>query len=1308
MNKNQEERGRIRYGVHHTHTHYSLFDSALKPDDLVKEAARLGAPAITLTDHGLVAGVVEFMDSCKEHGVKGIPGVEVYFQEDGDLQSRTHLVLLAKSDIGYRAINKIVTESNRRIVNGMPRVNIDILKKYVGIGGIGHDQVIATSACVGGILAELEFKPMQIEKELEKVEEKQRLIQSPFSMEYSENKKREEDLTVHLISLREKRDELSKLSKRSYKRKEQSLKALEGTDIYDEMKSELDKEKKESEIATKEVEKIREIIKKATKQLSGLRTSNRKAKEGHAKWYDLEKERNMLENSKRSPDHWHNQTKKRAKEFEALFGKGNFYIELQYHGIDIEFGIMPKLALIAEELDIPVVAANDVHTATNSKEDLKARQIMRSLRFNKWEESRIGDDQLYIKTDEELAKALGLILRPETVKKAMFGIKDIVEKCNVEFKKENHFPVYKSDNKNENAVTRLRRLSEDGIDWRYTNRVGWTKAHEERMNYELEVITDLGYCDYLCIVEDFLRYGRTLGTDNPEEVGLGVGPGRGSAAGSLVCYLTGITGIDPMKYGLIFERFLNKERVSMPDIDSDFITTTRESVIDYVRDKYGVNAVCNIMTKGTQAVKGSIRNCARMLGGELYGDNDVFLSLGNQISKSVPAVVGIKFSDCIDMLEDKFSDNPQALEILKNAQLVNGTITNYSTHAAGVIISDNDDISDYTALMYDTKNSLWKTQLDMNQAEANGLLKMDFLGLNNLDIITETLRLIKRRTGKSIDIEKIPFEKDVITNIYGKGHTNAIFQFESGGMKQMLKEFRPETIDDIILLVAAYRPGPMQFLPEIMATKHGKMKPDYIIPEMENVLGVTYGKPIYQEQVMEIFNKFAGFSLGESDIIRRYMSKKNVTKFMSYKEKFINGLVDHGAKEDKAEVFWEELVEFSRYAFNKSHACAYAYVSYYTAYLKHYYPTEFLCSTMSMVPLERIPSIMSDCKRLGIEVLPPDINESEIGFSVKGDTVLFGLGSVKNVGAGAKLAIEARNDERFKSIPDFIMRGHLKKDATESLISAGAFDKFHSNRKAMLIAIPEYLKLLKKIKDKNKIIAEESDSQNPNIKRAERARKALDMYTEDLYNEEIPKGVTEIKKDRLEEEKELLGVYVSDHPLNDYPAPKEVGCVPIDELTPQYGVKIFGLIDEVRYANRKSDGKQMAFFNFVDPTGEIEVCCFTESFKAHGDKIKSGNVVKITGNCNEEEAFGDDSETVLKIVLKNIQIAKPAKPKVYILVNNMIEWAESKLPELKPYLSTDGHPVVVHDIMMNEISETNLLVSGEYVKQGKGARFLGL
>lgn len=1295
MNRNK---GQIRYGVHHTHTYYSLHDSALSAECLVETAAKLGAPAISLTDHGLVTGVEDFMSACKKHGIKGVPGVEVYFEEDDNLSIRTHLILLAKNDIGYKAINKIVTASNRRLKSGFPRVNLEILKKYAGPGSEGHDHVIATSACVGGVLAELLLKPFQVKNELEKVKVRQSKLSSPFASSYKEDLEKEKRLDALLIEKRKERDELNKLSKRSLVKKEKTLAALEGMEGYEEMKAELEKEKAEIAQAGEDLLVIREQIKLITKEVRKLKDKNKKAKEDHEQWLILEKEKKALEEATKTEFHWREEAKKRALEFEALFGKGNFYIELQYHGIDIEFTVMPQLALIAEELDIPLVAANDVHTATNSEVDLKSRQIMRSLRFNKWEERNVGDDQLYVKTDEELEKSLSQILRPETVKKAMDGIGEMFSKCNVEIKQENHYPIFKSEIKGEDAVARLRRLCIEGIEWRYPKREGWTKEHEERMEYELSIITELGFCDYLCIVEDFLRYGRKLGTANEEGVGLGVGPGRGSAAGSLVCYLTGITGIDPMKYGLIFERFLNKERVSMPDIDSDFKTDIRDTVIEYVEEKYGRDAVCSIMTRGTQAVKGSIRNCARLLGSEKYGDTKVFLSLGDQICKSVPGDIGIKFSDCIDVLEEKYKDNPNAMEILKNAQLVEGTVTNYGLHAAGIIISDNDDISDYVALMYDTKRGRWKTQLDMIQAEEKGLLKMDFLGLKNLDIITETLRLVKRRTGKSIDIEKIPIEREVITNIYAKGYTNSVFQFESGGMKQMLKEFQPETIDDIILLVAAYRPGPMQFLPEIIATKHGKMKPNYVIPEMDTVLGVTYGKPIYQEQVMEIFNKFAGFSLGESDIIRRYMSKKKIDKFMAYKDKFIDGLIDHGAKKEDAEKFWEELVEFSRYAFNKSHACAYAFVSYYTAYLKHHYPTEYLCAVMSMTPLEKIPSVMADCKRLGIQILPPDVNESGVGFTIKNKAIIFGLGGVKNVGAGAEAIIEARKDGKFTSFADFVYRGHVKKDVTESLIMAGALDQFHSNRKAMLLALPEYTKILKKIKDKKKVIEEENKSDNPNVKRIKRAERALLMYEEDFSNEEIPEGIAENTTIRLEEEKELLGVYVSAHPLDNYPEPKLMDAIPIDELVPAYSTKIFGVIDEVRYANRKSDGAQMAFFTLEDITGTIEVSCFTEAYKRCGDKIKPGNIVRVTGRCNEEEVFGDDTETELKIVLKEIEVAKPMKAPVRILVNSMVEWAEQIHEVIKPYICADGHPIIIHDMMMNEIRRTNLLINEDGVE----------
>lgn len=1308
------ENKKIVNGIFHVHTDNSTKDSALTIDRLIERCKELGVTAVTLTDHGVMTGIYEFLKKCKEAGIKGVPGVEAYVKGMGPVLSRVHMILVAKDAEGLKAINKAVSESYnpQNMEDGFPLMNIDILKKFMGPGSPGYGHVFATSACVAGPLAQILLNNMYVEKEVLKRIEKQKGYENPESPEYKILLKQQEDILQKLETLTAERDALNVLSKKAFFKKEKTVKALEGTDLYAQAKAELDAEILESKTATEKLAAVREEISKISKEKTRLNGLIKDSERDHEKWNVLQREIEELKGTLRPDDALFGDAKKLALQLSALFGAGNFYIELQYHGIDTEAKVMPKLVKLADELNLPVVAANDVHTATNSEEDLLARQLMRSQRYNKWEERKIGDDQLYIKTDEELAKMLEKILPSDTVAKAMKGIGTILEACKYDPGKPEHYPVFKSDN-GEDADLRLRRLAFEGIKKRYPNPGDWTQEHLNRLEYELETISSMGYSDYHCIVEDFIRYGKKIVLDNPEGVGLGVGPGRGSAAGSLVCYLIGITAIDPMKYGLLFERFLNKDRVSMPDIDTDYHTQFRGKVMEYARTKYGKNAVCNIVTKSRQGVKGSIRNRARLLGSERYDDTTVYQELGDTIAKAVPNIPGITFDKCYDDLMAKFKGNADAKKIIDEARLIEGVTITYGMHAAGVIISDNDDVSEYVPLMYDANNDAMKCQCDMTEAEENGLLKMDFLGLKNLDIITSALRKIKRRHGISIDAERLPFEDKVFSEIFAKGYTNAVFQFESGGMKQMLRDFKPDKFEDLILLVAAYRPGPLQFIPSIIAVKHGRKLPEYAVPEMDEILGVTYGYPIYQEQVMQIFNRFAGFTLGESDIIRRYMSKKKTEKFIQYKDRFIEGMIKSGALKEKAEALWDQLVDFSKYAFNKSHAAAYAYLAYITAWLKYHYPVEYLSSVMDLIPsdkmADKMPGLISDCKRAGIRVLQPDINRSEIGFSIQGNDILFGLSSVKNVGASAEQIVSLREDVgRFTSFTDFLVNGHVKKDVTESLIKAGAFDNFCNNRQALLAVFNSAQDLLKKLANKRKITLKEGDA-----KKGKNAQESVNKLIADIAAMKPAEEYPEDKLIRLNEEKELLGVYVSAHPMDEYKSPKEMGCTPIEDIAKCDKVKIMGLITNLRLTQRKSDGAPMAFFTLEDLTGNIEVNCFSQSFASYGSLVgEEGKVVLLEGKVVEEEAYtssnddvdntdGNDTiETVLKFNMYSAKPIEPEMPKIRLWVKHLIEWDEILQHKVRAYRTGKGNPLIIYDAMMGEYRETDWRVSPDILKSG--------
>lgn len=1304
----------IERGIIHCHTQYSQFDSAVTVKALLDKASALGAPAVMISDHGSGMGFEEARNlSGKYKNLKIIYAVEFYVNYE-PLKKRTHLIVAAKTLQGYKGIIKLLTKSNHNIDSkGMPIVNFEDLEEFFGQGKEYEDSVLVTSACMGGVIATPLLSNFYLEKEIEKLERKKDGLPSPNSPTYLAKKEKEKKLEKEIEDLSSLITVLTSLSKKPYKKRQNALKKLEGDPSYIEIRDALEKEIKESEDAAMLLPYKKKEREEKKSEWKKIRDENKKLEESHSKFLFLESEIKEKEEQKKPSEVLYEIAKEEAKKYLTLF-KNNFYAELQNHRIPEEKYVMPLVSAIASELNIPVIAANDCHMLTNSEEELKTRQIMRSLRYNKWEIMDESDRELYVKTDAELYSILCEILPEKTAEEAMINVADFVSKCNVEHEKGFHYPVFKSEIEGETAGERLRRLSEAGIEKRYPGGKGWTQEHRDRLEYELDVIHKLGYDDYLNIVEDFLTYGRIIGKFDPRHpdpritdenrfdmdflrsiskdcVGYGIGPGRGSGVGSLVDYLIGITGVDPIKYGLIFERFLNTERVSPPDIDSDVKSDIRDDVIRYIEWKYGgTDAVCGIMTKNTQQAKAAIRNCARLLGSELYDDSKAFYDLGDQICKAVPPELGIALSDCEKELREKFKDNECALKIIDNAKLVEGTLTNIGVHAAGVVIADNGDISSYVPLMYVSGKDRFVTACDKVEVEKKNLLKMDVLGLKNLKIITDTLQMIKRKTGKIIDMEADVdvYDAEVYKNIFASGNTDSVFQFESDGMKNLLKQFKPEKMEHLTLLNALYRPGPIQYIDPILEVKNGKKKPDYVIPEMEKVLGETFGFPVYQEQVIKIFNLFAGFSLGEADIIRRAMAKKHLEELVVYKDKFLDGLCERGAERERAEKFWDELLEFSKYAFNKSHSCAYSHMAYYTAYLKHYYPREYLAAVMNTTSFDKIGNIVAECRRENINVKQVDINVSEEIFSVSDNSIIYGMGLVKEVGSSARAIISERDrNGPFASLLDFILRTRTDKTAIESLIAAGAFDCFCKNRTALFDILPQYLAILQKLKAQEKKLTEAESE------KAENARKKIQDFVEDMKCLEINSSESENFKKKLEQEKEVTSCYLSAHPLDFYDFENE-DATEISSLRPSKRTAAIGAISNLRITNRKSDGKEMAFFVIEDRTGTIDVCCFADSYSEFSELLEDGNVVKITGTVNKEyRGEGDDEEAVLKLNVKEISCIREKSEKVCIEVSSIVDWVERVHNIAVRYQDENGLSLIVLDKSNSEFRKSTLQVS---------------
>lgn len=1344
----------FKYGVEHVHSDNSVFDSSNTIFKIINFCKENNIKNITLTDHGVMTGIDDFMYACKDADINGIPGCEMYIKNANDLKY-SHILVIAKNMKGYKELCLAVTESNKTIENGIPVIDKKVFSSFFSNNG---ENVIVTSACVGGIFATILNKNIEIEEKIKNIENATKGLKTPEDKDYIKICEELKQIEDSIKSLKDKKTVLKKNSSKTFKKEENALKKLTGNE-YDVAYSLLTKKKEDAK-------KDKLLIPTIENEINAL-TTKKTLKNNIRK--DYENEINRYKTASQQIEYLKKQIKKdlvyEVKKEAEWYKKNfvNFYMEMQYHHIPLEKQVMPVLANIAKELNIPVIASNDVHLIT--KEDAEARDLLKYLRFNKdYSEPSIGEDELYFKNDYELASVLSEILPDDVVNEAMSNLK-ILSECKVEFTFEKHYPVF---DKKKDSNKLLREFCYKNIEWRYPDRNDFDKTRQERLEYELGVITKMGYSDYFLIVQDFLDYGRQLGfvsdnkinespldldelkkwvKDNNWNVGVGIGPGRGSAVGSIVSYLLGITDIDPITYDLLFERFLNTERVSMPDIDSDFKTNIRDRVIEYVKAKYGYEAVCCIITKGTQAVKGSIRNAARFLGAKKYGNKDELLSIGDKIAKAVPNTPGIKFKDedCKKSLEPFIDEDEK--DIIRLAKLVEGTITSYGMHAAGVIISDNNDVKQYTPLRWNNKKKRWTTQCDKEQAEMRGLLKMDFLGLKNLNIITDTFKYIYQRHNKVIDVKDIKFEKEVFKDIFSTGLTTSVFQVESAGMKDMLKKFKPTTIEDLILLIAVYRPGPMKFLNSIIEVKNGTRIPEYILPELEEILGKTYGYPVYQEQIMQIFNKVAGFSLSESDIVRRLMSKKKTEKFIKYKDRFIEGLLKKGADKEKSLKFWDDLVDFSKYAFNKSHACAYAHICYYTAWLKKYYTIEYMTAMLNHTEQKKLIGIINDAKTFKINVKNPNVNISVDEFSIYKNDIIFGLSGIKNVGNAAKIIYEEKKKALFTSFKDFVLRCAVDKQVIESLVYAGALDDLLPSRLTGIAVIENLMKERSVIQKKKNFIIQANNtidilknydvlsvedlkeiSKKENIsiipasdlkkmptteslkKRITNAEKAICTATENFNNIPIIK-VNEKEADKLKKEKEYTGSYISAHPLDEYVKPDK--CENIEDLDRNKEASIYGIISDYNLLHRKSDGKDMCSFKIEDKTSSIDAIVFTNGFASFGSQLKEDEIYIFNGKVEIEEFKNvddeDDENGEINIKrtfqVSSIETLSPNKTPLILDDVDIFDIESSEFSKkISKYLSNNGRKLMYIDFD-NQLRETIFCVS-ESIKNDKYFTFL--
>ena len=915
--------------------------------------------------------------------------------------------------------------------------------------------------------------------------------------------------------------------------------------------------------------------------------------------------------------------RREALEMLDIFGEGNYYLELQDQGLEEEARILPGMKRLHEETGIPFVATNDVHYVR--QEDAEAQDVLMCIQtastIDEENRMRFPNDQFYLKSEDEMRKIFANI--PE----AIDNTAKIADECNVTFTfGELHLPEFNAPDGLTNTKY-LRKLCEQGLSERYPEASAEEKKElQQRLDYELGTIEKMGYVEYFLIVWDFINYAK--------QNGIMVGPGRGSAAGSIVAYTLRITDIDPIKYSLIFERFLNPERVSMPDIDIDFCYERRGEVIDYVTEKYGEDKVCQIITFGTMKAKQAVRDVGRVLNVS-YPETDA-------IAKAIPFSLKMTIDLALETspeLKAKYENEETTKKVIDMARAIEGMPRHASTHAAGVVIS-KDSIDEYVPLYLADKGL--STQFNMTTIEELGLLKMDFLGLRNLTIIRDALEMIEADYEVTIDFSSMDYDDPAVYEMIASGNTQGIFQLESGGMTQFMKNLKPDCFEDIVAGISLYRPGPMASIPTYIDNKKHPGNIEYLHESLEPILSVTYGCLVYQEQVMQIVRDLGGYSYGRSDLVRRAMGKKKMDVMLQEKEYFINGKLDddgnveiagcirNGVPEKTAEEIFNQMVSFAEYAFNKSHAAAYAVVAYETGYLKAHYTVEFMAALMTSVmgDSDSIAKYMRNCTEMGIEVLPPDINESQKKFSVVDGKIRFGLLGVKNVGEGAIDAIiearqtKGRPEDIFRFIENIDIH-KVNKKAVESLIKAGALDCLNENRAAHL-AVYESMMESAQSSARNNIEGQMSLFQlNADTMQESRSMNVLPDVRN--FNQDI----------LIAQEKEMLGVYITSHPLDEYADRiEQLVTVTSQDLadvldSEEQGemhtfvrdgmqATMAGIITSKKNLITKNN-KMMAFVDMEDLYGTVEVVVFPNIYERFGSLVAEDSIVSVTGSINFKE-----------------------------------------------------------------------------------------
>ncbi|NMO95500.1 DNA polymerase III subunit alpha [Paenibacillus lemnae] len=904
------------------------------------------------------------------------------------------------------------------------------------------------------------------------------------------------------------------------------------------------------------------------------------------------------------------EARRAALRYQEIFGP-DYYLELQDHGLTEQKRVNPQLIALSQDTGIPLVLTNDVHYL--SSEDAEVQDVLICIGTGKTVEDedrlKIPTQQLYLKSGEDMSRLFPHI--PEAIENTSL----IAEQCNLELTfGKSILPEYRPLPEGIDAAGYLRELCSRGLQERYGDGERWQdenlkKELEERLNYELGVIENMGFSHYFLIVWDFIAYAHA------QEIA--VGPGRGSSAGSLVAYTLKITNVDPIKYHLLFERFLNPERVTMPDIDIDFSDERRDEVIDYVVDKYGNQHVAQIITFGTLAARAAVRDVGRALNVP-FGDVD-------KAAKLIPNQLGIRISRAVqdsEGLKEQYERNPKVRQLLDLAMKVEGMPRHASTHAAGVVISKS-PLTDVVPLQEGSEKTAL-TQYPMESLESIGLLKMDFLGLRTLSIIERTMKWIEETKGGAPDLAEVPDDDPVTYAMLGKGDTTGVFQLESAGMRRVLKDLKPAVFEDIVSVLALYRPGPMEFIPKFIQAKHGIIEPEYPHPDLVAILGDTQGIIVYQEQIMQIASSMAGFSLGEADLLRRAVSKKKREVLDTERSHFVTGSLKQGYSEEDANRVYDMIVRFADYGFPRAHAAAYGVLAFQTAYLKAHYPVHFMASMLTAVMgnHRKVAEYVLECHRMNIQVLSPDINESRALFTpaaaAAGEggevehVIRFGLAAIKNVGTQAvESIVRLREEEPFESLLDFCRRVDLRvcnKRVIESLIQAGAFDSLPGHRSQLVAMVDETVEAaLKWRKEREDLQIQLFD---------------FDVIETANWDMDYPDIPAYTGSQQLELERELLGMYLSGHPLDDYEELlQEAGTqrlVELDEVPDDTQVTVAGMIVSVKTITTKQ-GKAMAFVEWEDQIDRCEVVLFPEVWRRNSQLVEKGALLALRAKVQQQD-----------------------------------------------------------------------------------------